>query len=124
MLFEEVTKEIIGAAYRVYNKMGFGYLEKVYEKCMLIELKKNEILDVKYQCPLKVEYEGNDVGDYLADFVVNGDIIIELKSVRNLLPVHEVQVVNYLHASGTDLGLLINFGEKKVDIRRKVRILP
>ena len=123
MLFKEVTKEIIGAAYNVYNKMGFGYLEKVYENCMLIELSKIKELDIKSQCPIKVEYDGVDVGNYVADLIVNDSIIIELKSIRHLLPIHEVQLVNYLKAIGFDLGLLINFGEKKVDVRRKVRVL-
>ena len=123
MLFKEVTKEIIGAAYNVYNKMGFGYLEKVYENCMLIELSKIKELDIKSQCPIKVEYDGVDVGDYVADLIVNDSIIIELKSIRHLLPIHEVQLVSYLKAIGFDLGLLINFGEQKVDVRRKVRVL-
>jgi GxxExxY protein len=123
MLFEEATKEIIGAAYNVYNKMGFGYLEKVYENCMLIELSKIKELEIKSQCPIKVEYDGVDVGDYVADLIVNDSIIIELKSIRHLLPIHEVQLVNYLKAIGFDLGLLINFGEQKVDVRRKVRVL-
>ena len=123
MLFKEVTKEIIGAAYNVYNKMGFGYLEKVYENCMLIELSKIKELDIKSQCPIKVEYDGVDVGNYVADLIVNDSIIIELKSIRHLLPIHEVQLVNYLKAISFDLGLLINFGEKKVDVRRKVRVL-
>ncbi len=123
MLFKEVTKEIIGAAYNVYNKMGFGYLEKVYENCMLIELSKIKELDIKSQCPIKVEYDGVDVGDYVADLIVNDSIIIELKSIRHLLPIHEVQLVNYLKSIGFDLGLLINFGEQKVDVRRKVRVL-
>ena len=123
MLFEEVTEKIIAAAYKVYNKMGFGYLEKVYERCMLIELKKDIDLDVKYQCPVKVEYDGEDVGDFIADYVINDQIIVELKSVRTLVPAHEVQLVNYLRATGIEIGLLINFGQEKVDIRRKIRQL-
>jgi len=123
MLFEEVTEKIIAAAYKVYNKMGFGYLEKVYEKCMLVELKKQTDLDVRYQCPVKVEYEGQDVGDFIADYVINDQIIVELKSVRTLVPAHEVQLVNYLKATGIEIGLLINFGQEKVDIRRKIRQL-
>ncbi|MFA6618508.1 MAG: GxxExxY protein [Candidatus Neomarinimicrobiota bacterium] len=123
MLFEKVTEKIIGAAYKVYNQMGFGYLEKVYEKCMNIELIKIRGLDIKQQCPIKVEYDGYDVGDFVADLVINDEIIVELKSTRQLSSIHEVQLVNYLKATGYDLGLLINFGEKKVEIRRKVRNL-
>lgn len=78
MLFETVTREVIGAAFTVYNKMGFGYLEKVYEKCMLLGLEKIDGIDVKYQCPIKVEYEGVDVGDFVADFIVNNEIVVEI----------------------------------------------
>lgn len=123
MLFEEVTEKIIGAAFKVYNQMGFGYLEKVYENCMFIELAKIEGLDIKQQCPIKVEYDGFDVGDFVADLVINDGIIVELKSIRQLCAVHEVQLVNYLKATNIDLGLIINFGEKKVEIRRKVKDL-
>ena len=123
MLFEEVTEKIIGAAFNVYNQMGFGYLEKVYENCMLIELSKIKGLDVKHQMPIKVEYDGIDVGDFIADLLINDSIIVELKSVRQLVNVHEVQLVNYLVASDVELGLLINFGEQKVEVRRKVKEL-
>ena len=123
MLFEEVTEKIIGAAFNVYNKMAFGYLEKVYENCMLIELSKIDGLDIKHQYPIKVEYDGEDVGDFVVDLLINDSIVVELKSVRHLLPIHEVQLVNYLKATDLELGLLINFGEQKVDVRRKVREL-
>jgi GxxExxY protein len=103
--------------------MGFGYLEKVYEKCMMIELSEIDGLDIKQQCPIKVEYNGVDVGDFVADLLINDSIVVELKSVRHLLPIHEVQLVNYLKATGYELGLLINFGEQKVGVRRKVREL-
>jgi GxxExxY protein len=123
MLFEEVTEKVIGAAFNVYNQMGFGYLEKVYENCMLIELSKIKDLEVKHQFPIKVEYDGIDVGDFVADLLINDSIIVELKSVRYLVSAHEVQLVNYLVASDVELGLLINFGEKKVEIKRKVKDL-
>jgi GxxExxY protein len=123
MLFEEVTEKVIGAAFNVYNQMGFGYLEKVYENCMLIELSKIKDLEVKHQFPITVEYDGIDVGDFVADLLINDSIIVELKSVRYLVSAHEVQLVNYLVASDVELGLLINFGEKKVEIKRKVKDL-
>ena len=123
MLFEDVTEKIIGAAFKVYNQMGFGYLEKVYENCMLIELSKIDGLDIKHQCPIKVDYDGFDVGDFVADIVINDGIIVELKSISQLASIHEVQLVNYLKATGLELGLLINFGEHKVDVRRKVKDL-
>ena len=123
MLFEELTEKIIGAAFRVYNRMGFGYLEKVYENCMMIELSKIAGLDIKQQCPVRVLYENHDVGDFVVDLLLNDNIIIELKSVMHIGAIHEVQLVNYLKATDIDLGLLINFGEKKVEIRRKVKDL-
>ena len=122
MELEETTKEIIGCAYRVYNKMGFGFLESVYEKCLLIELRKSG-LTVEAQKPVTVYYDDENVGEFVADIVVNDTIILELKSERHLAKVHEVQLVHYLVAMGKTLGLLINFGETKVEIRRKVKDL-
>jgi GxxExxY protein len=90
---------------------------------MLIELSKIKDLEVKHQFPIKVEYDGIDVGDFVADLLINDSIIVELKSVRYLVSAHEVQLVNYLVASDVELGLLINFGEKKVEIKRKVKDL-
>jgi GxxExxY protein len=117
MFLEEITKEIIGSAYTVYNQMGFGYLELVYEKCMLIELGEKN-LKVEAQTPIAVQYKGNMVGNFIADIVVDEMIIVELKSVSKLVKAHEVQLVNYLVATGKPLGLLINFGEKTVEVRR------
>ncbi len=107
---EEITETIIGCAYRVYNKMGFGFLESVYEKCLMIELQESN-LSVQYQKPITVQYEGQTVGEFVADIVVNDAIILELKSVRQLNKIHEMQLVNYLVATGLPVGLLINFGE-------------
>lgn len=121
MQYKEITEKIIGCAYRVYNTMGFGFLESVYEKCLLIEVKKAGI-EAESQCPITVYYEGEVVGEFIADIVV-GDIIIELKSVTRLVKAHEVQLVNYLVATGNPVGLLINFGEQKVEVKRKLREL-
>jgi len=123
MEYKELTEKIIGCAYRVYNKMGFGYLESVYEKCMLIELRKAGF-DIEPQKPIKVQYDGEVVGDFIADVLVNDTVILELKSVRKLVEAHEVQLVNYLVATGKPVGLLINFGEAKVAVKRKVKDLP
>ena len=122
MEYRELTEKIIGCAYRVYNRMGFGFLESVYEKCMLIELKKVG-LDSDSQKPIKVYYDDEIVGDFVADIIVNDTIILELKSVRHVIRAHEVQLVNYLVATGKPIGLLLNFGERKVDVKRKIRIL-
>ncbi len=102
--------------------MGFGYLESVYEKCLLLEIRKAGLRVVSQQ-PIDVTYAGQSVGYFIADLVVDGRVIVELKSTRRLHKVHEAQLVNYLVATGLDLGLLINFGEEHVEIRRKVRCL-
>ena len=122
MEYGSVTEKIIGCAYRVYNKMGYGFLESVYENCLLIELHKVG-LDVNSQTPITVYYEDEVVGNFVADMVVNDEIIIELKSVRQIIKVHEVQLVNYLVATGKPVGLLINFGENGVEVKRKLRKL-
>ena len=122
MEYEEVTESIISCAYRVYNSMGFGFLESVYEKCLLIELHKSG-LDTESQKPITVYYEGEIVGQFVADIIVNDAIIIELKSVRRIIKAHEVQLVNYLVATGKPVGLILNFGERKVEIKRKVKAL-
>ena len=122
MEYKELTEKIIGCAYSVYNKMGFGFLESVYEKCMLIELRKAG-LDAESQKPITVYYDSENVGHFLADIIVNGTIILELKSVRKIIEAHEVQLVNYLVATKKEVGLLINFGERKVEVKRKVREL-
>ncbi len=123
MEFEDITGKVIGCAYKVYNTMGFGFLESVYEKCMCIELRKSG-LTVESQKPIPVTYEGHSVGDFIADLVVEGQIIVELKSVHHLINIHEIQLVNYLVATGIQVGLLINFGDVKVEIKRKLRSLP
>ena len=122
MEYKELTEKIIGCAYAVYNKMGFGFLESVYEKCLLIELRKAG-LNAESQKPITVYYDNENVGQFLADIVVEGTIILELKSVRKIVEAHEVQLVNYLVATGKEVGLLINFGDHKVEVKRKVREL-
>jgi len=122
MEYEELTEEIIGCAYRVYNKIGFGFLESVYEKCMLIELHKAN-LDAEPQKPITVYYDNQIVGEFIADIIVNDTVILELKSVRRIIKVHEVQLVNYLVATGKPVGLILNFGEGKVDVKRKIKDL-
>ncbi len=122
MKYHELTEKIIGGAYKVYNTIGSGFLESVYEKCLLIELEKIG-LKGESQKPINVFYDGHEVGDFVADIVVEGKVIVELKAVRQILPIHEVQLVNYLAATGIDVGLLINFGEKSVSVKRKTREL-
>lgn len=122
MEYKDVTETIIGCAYRVYNKMGYGFLESVYERCLLIELCKTG-LDAESQKPITVYYEEEIVGEFIADIIVNDTIILELKSVRRIIKAHEVQMVNYLVATGKPVGLILNFGERQVEIKRKAKEL-
>ena len=118
MKYKELTNKIIEAAYKVHNTLGFGFLEKVYHNAMVIELAKRGI-KADSEKPIKVFYEGRIVGDYVSDLVVDDKVILELKAVKELNDIHEVQLVNYLKATGIEVGLLINFGPS-VKIRRKV----
>ena len=122
MQYEQITEKVIGCTYRVYNKMGFGFLESVYEKCLLIELRKMG-LEVESQKAITVYYDEEEVGQFVADLLVEGEVIVELKSVRRLIEAHEVQLVNYLVATGKEVGLLLNFGAEEVEVKRKVRTL-
>ena len=122
MEFKELTEKIIGCAYQVYNTLGFGFLEGVYEKSLIIELEKAG-LNVESQKKIKVIYDGKIVGDFIADMIVEDIVVVELKSVQNLIDIHEVQLVNYLKATNKPIGLLINFGLEHVEIKRKVKEL-
>ena len=122
MEHEELTRKIIAAAFDVYNRMGFGFLESVYEKCLLIEFRKAG-LRAESQKPIIVKYENEVVGEFKADIIVEDTVIVELKSVKQIIQAHEVQLVNYLVATGKPVGLIQNFGEEKVEVKRKVRDL-
>ena len=123
MKHKELTGKIIECAYKVHNHLGFGFLESVYQNALLIELKKAG-LNAKKEVPVKVFYEEKNVGDYIADIIVEETVILELKSVKELHPAHEAQLTNYLKATGIEVGLLINFGRERVDIKRKVFTVP
>jgi len=120
MKHEDITHQIIGCAYQVYNKLGFGFLESVYRNAMLIELNKNN-LKVESESALEVYYDEQVVGNFYIDLYVEEEIVVELKSVQNLLKEHEVQLVNYLNGLKKEIGLLINFGPSGVEIKRKYR---
>ena len=115
---EDITHRIIGCAYNVHNKLGFGFLENVYQKAMIIELTKRN-LKAEAEKPLKVYYDNQAVGEFYIDLFVEDEIIVELKSVKNLVKEHEVQLVNYLTGLNKDIGLLINFGSSGVEVKRK-----
>ncbi|HWF13299.1 MAG TPA: GxxExxY protein [Candidatus Acidoferrales bacterium] len=119
LLDGELTEKILGAAFKVQNKLGAGFLEKVYENSLSIELRKCG-LTVECQKAFPVLYEGAVVGDYLADLVVSEKVVIECKAVTALDVVHEAQIINYLKASGLRVGLLINFARPKLQFRRLV----
>ncbi len=118
MLHQEITSEIIAAFYAVYNTLGYGFLEKVYENALRIELEKRR-LKVKKQMPIKVFYEGNIIGEYYADLLVADKVIVELKTADRIAKAHEAQLLNYLRATNIEVGLLLNFGEK-AEFKRKV----
>jgi len=120
MKHEELTHKIIASAYKVFNTLGFGFLESVYHKALFIELDKAG-LRAESEKPLKVHYDNQIIGDFCVDLLVEDEIVVELKSVENLSKVHEVQLVNYLNGLRKEIGLLINFGPTGVEVRRKYR---
>ena len=114
----EITEKIIKPFYKVYNVLGYGFLEKVYENAMFMELDSMGLI-VEKQKQIQVYYEGKEVGQYFADLVVEGDVIVELKAAESLCEEHEFQLINYLKATEIEVGLLLNFG-KKPELKRKV----
>ena len=116
-LHSELTGQVLRAFYKVYNTLGYGFLEKVYQNSMLIELRSMAIT-CSSEIPIKVYYENQLVGNFCADILVEGIVIVELKAIERIAPEHEVQLVNYLKATETEVGLLLNFGPKPQNIRR------
>lgn len=116
--YKELSEKIIGTAYAVHNALGCGFMEKVYQNALGIELEHTG-LRCSCEVPLQVLYHGKVVGEYCADIVVENKIVVEVKAVSRLDPVHEVQLVNYLRATGLNVGLLINFG-RSVEVKRRV----
>ena len=120
LLHSELTRAIIGSAFQVINELGSGFLESVYEKAMLIAL-DDAGMSVQAQKPVPVSYRGRPVGDFYADLLVEDKVIVELKAVRALAPEHEAQVINYLNATDIAVGLLINFGNPRLEFKRLTR---
>jgi len=116
--YKELTEKIIEIFYRVYNKLGYGFLEKIYENAMMIEFGK-EGIPATSQSPIKVLYEKQVIGEYFADILVDEKVIVEIKASRGLAIEHEAQLLNYLKATNIEVGLLLNFGPKP-EIKRKV----
>ena len=117
MLYEDITQKVLGAAFEVINELGAGFLESVYHKAMLVALHQKEV-KVESEFPLAVMFRGQNVGQFYADLLVEGKIIVELKAVQALTPEHKAQVINYLKATGMEVALLINFGHPKLEYRR------
>ena len=114
---EKLTEEVIGACFEVANELGSGFLESVYEKALLIALRKKNI-NVVTQAPVTVTFRGQQVGSFFADLLVEDEVIVELKAVKALVLEHLAQVINYLKATGLETALLVNFGSRKVEYRR------
>jgi len=119
MDINELTYQINGAIFEVNRVLGAGFLEKVYENALLIELIARG-LKAENQIPIKVQYKGKEVGEYYADIVVEKQVILELKALDSLQKIHEAQLLNYLKATGYKIGLLVNFTHPKAEIKRFV----
>jgi GxxExxY protein len=123
MDINELAYSINGAVFEVNRVLGSGFLEKVYENALVIELQKLGI-SVETQVPIKVYYKDSIIGDYIADMLIENKVIIELKTVENIEKIHEAQLMNYLKATGITVGLLVNFKHSKAEIKRIVYTLP
>ena len=115
----ELSQKVIGCAFEVSNTLGAGFFEKIYEKALCVEFEKNGL---SFQCqkPVVVEYKNTLVGEYVTDIVVEDRLLLELKAVSMLCREHEAQLMNYLKATGLSVGLLLNFGRPKLEIKRMV----
>jgi GxxExxY protein len=116
---DRVTEKIIGCAYTVGNKLGCGFLEKIYENALVLELRKAGLKAVQ-QHAIQVRYDGIVVGEYVADLLIEGIILVELKAVKSLDDIHAAQCLNYLKATGIQICLLINFGRPRVEVKRLI----
>ena len=120
MEYQHLTETIIGCAMKVHATLGPGFLESVYQKALAHELRKAG-LRVECEKPIQVRYDGIVVGDFSADMLVEEVVLVENKAVQTLVTAHEVQLVNYLTATGIEIGLLLNFGAEKLQFKRKHR---
>jgi len=123
LIQKALTERIIGAFYEVYNSLGYGFLEKVYENALCTEL-EHMSLTYEQQVPIGVQYRGRTVGEYFADLVVDKAVIVEVKAVKTVLPQHEAQLLNYLKATGIEVGLVLNFGPRAKVVRKVLQDRP
>lgn len=119
IIYKDLAYKIIGSAMEVHNKLGYGFLEKVYENAMMVLLQRDDV-DAKQQSPVNVYFEGKVVGDYYADILVEDKVVVELKAVEKIADVHRAQTLNYLKATGLRLAVLINFGKDRLEYERLV----
>lgn len=120
MKHAEITKTIIGCAFEVMHELGSGFLESVYEKSLLVALRDSSLC-ARAQQPINVIFRGHTVGDFYADILVENCVLVELKAVKAIAPKHQAQIINYLRATGIEVGLLINFGNPKLEFKRFTR---
>lgn len=111
LMHGDVTREIIGAFYQIYSALGYGFVEAIYQRSLPVALATRGIKSER-EVPMTVTFLGVNVGDFRADLIVDGKVIVETKTVDNILPVHEMQLVNYLRATGINVGLILNFGPR------------
>jgi GxxExxY protein len=117
LLHSDITGEILKAFYKVYNELGYGFLEKVYENALKMEL-ESQGFEVKQQFPINVYYNGKVAGEYFADLIVENKVIIEIKTALTIDKAHEAQLLNYLKATEIEVGLVLNFGQKPEKVRK------
>ncbi len=118
-LYPELTEKIIGTAFEVYKILGYGFLEKIYKKSLIYELKLKNI-QTEEEYPIRVKYKNKIVGDYFADLFIEKKVIIEIKTEEYYNKIHEAQLLNYLKATGVRIGLLLNFGRMKCEFKRLI----
>ena len=121
MLHGDITGKILEGCFEVIRELGAGFLESVYEKALLVAL-RGKGLEVQAQVPMTVQFRGVTVGEFFADILVENKVIVEIKAHKALLPEHQAQLINYLKATGIEVGLLINFGQPKLEFKRLYRI--
>ena len=119
ILYKDLSYKIVGLAIQVRKELGFGFLEKVYENALMILLEENDI-EAKQQFPIKVSFHGRIVGDYIADILVQNQIILELKAQDRIIDIHKAQTLNYLRATNLRLAILLNFGKDRLESERLV----
>jgi GxxExxY protein len=119
IIYKDLSYKIVGLAIQVRKELGFGFLEKVYENALMVLLEENGI-KAEQQVPIKVNFHGRIIGDYIADILVENSIILELKAQDKIIDIHKAQTLNYLRATGLRLAILLNFGKDRLEHERLV----